>query len=122
MIPTYTRKANGQQYRYYVSQVVIDRAKTGSVTRVPAAAIERVVEEELVRRLSPTEQKRWKSSAHLDRAGRLQSLVASVIVREQEVEIRLAKEADRALADAGRGHGPEGADRVIKRTPPRKAA
>ncbi len=116
MIPTYTRKANGQQYRYYVSQGVIDPAKgaTGSVTRVPAEAIERVVEEELVRRLSPSEQKRWKSSALLDRAERLQALVAGVVVRAREVEIQIAQEAHRVSADAAPGDGLGEEVRVIK--------
>jgi DNA invertase Pin-like site-specific DNA recombinase len=116
MIPTYSRKASGQQYRYYVSQGLLDPAKNsiGSVTRVPAEAVERVVEQEIFRRLPPAEQKKWKSSALVDRAGQLQSLVATVVVRERELEIRLAEEAGRALAESVVGPGPEGDDRVIK--------
>jgi hypothetical protein len=116
MTPTYTRKANGQQYRYYVSQVVLEPTKgtTGSVTRVPAEAIESVVEQEIFRRLPLAEQMRWKSSALADRAGRLQALVAAVVVREREVEIQIAEEADRVSADAAPGDGLSGEVQVIK--------
>jgi hypothetical protein len=116
MIPTYSRKANGQQYRYYVSQGLLDPAKgpIGSVTRVPAEAVERLVEEEFIRRLSQTEQKRWQSSALADRAERLRMLVAKVIVREREIEISLSDDADRGLTNMVPGSGPEGGERVIK--------
>jgi hypothetical protein len=116
MIPTYSRKANGQQYRYYVSQGLLDPAKgaTGFVSRVPAEAIERLVEEEVFRRLSPAEQKRWNSSALTDRAGRLRMLVTNVVVREREIEIGLSDDADGALAETVPGTGPEGGERVIK--------
>jgi DNA invertase Pin-like site-specific DNA recombinase len=114
MIPTYTRKANGQQYRYYVSQGVVDPSKgaSGSVMRIPAEAIERLAQEEVVRRLPPIEQKRWKSSALADRAERLQALVAGIVVREREVEIQMA-EADQ-MSDAAPGDGLRGEARVIK--------
>jgi hypothetical protein len=116
MIPTYTRKANGQQYRYYVSQGLLDPAKgsIGSVTRVPAEAVERLVGEEVIRRLSPTERKRWKSSALADRAERLRMLVANVVVREREIEIGLSDDADGALADTVPGSGPAGGERMIR--------
>jgi hypothetical protein len=116
MIPTYSRKANGQQYRYYVSQGLLDPAKgaTGFVSRVPAEAIERLVEEEVFRRLSPAEQKRWNSSALTDRAGRLRMLVTNVVVRKREIEIGLSDDADGALAETVPGTGPEGGERVIK--------
>jgi DNA invertase Pin-like site-specific DNA recombinase len=116
MIPTYSRKANGQQYRYYVSQGLLDPAKgpVGSVSRVPAEAVERLVEEEVIRRLSPTEQKRWKSNALADRAERLRMLVAKVVVREREIEIGLSEEVDPAHADAVTESGSEGDERVIK--------
>lgn len=116
MIPTYSRKANGQQYRYYVSQGLLDPAKgtTGSVSRVPAEAIERLVEDEVFRRLSPAEQKRWKSSALADRADRLRMLVVMIVVREREIEIGLSDEVDRAGAETVPGSGLEGGERVIK--------
>jgi site-specific DNA recombinase len=47
MSPSYATKRNGQRYHYYVSQARLqnDRARAGTVARVPAKEIERLVQE-----------------------------------------------------------------------------
>jgi len=54
MSPSHAKKSNGRRYRYYVSQALLqnDRARAGTVNRVPAEAIERLVDTE-IRRLWP---------------------------------------------------------------------
>jgi site-specific DNA recombinase len=49
MSPAYTTKRNGQRYHYYVSQAVLrgEKAKAGTIARVPAFEIERLVVEAL---------------------------------------------------------------------------
>lgn len=50
MRPTYTRKADGREYRYYASDVdPIISMRTSTITRVPAAPIEAIVEQALQR-------------------------------------------------------------------------
>jgi site-specific DNA recombinase len=60
MTPTYSRKPGGQEYRYYVSSVVITGtpSEAGSIPRVPAQAIEDIVDQYLRRLVlggSPTD-------------------------------------------------------------------
>lgn len=47
MSPSYATKRNGQRYHYYVSQARLqnDKARAGTVARVPAKEIERLVQE-----------------------------------------------------------------------------
>ena len=49
MSPGYTTKRNGQRYHYYVSQALLrgENATRGTVARVPAGEIERLVAEAL---------------------------------------------------------------------------
>ena len=51
MTPTYSRKPGGQEYRYYVSSVVITGtpSQAGAIPRVPAQAIEDIVDQYLRR-------------------------------------------------------------------------
>jgi len=44
MSPSHTKKSNGRRYRYYVSQALLqnDRARAGTVSRIPAEAIEQL--------------------------------------------------------------------------------
>ena len=48
MSPSHTKKSNGRRYRYYVSQALLqnDRACASTVSRVPAEAIEGLVDTE----------------------------------------------------------------------------
>jgi site-specific DNA recombinase len=56
MSPAYTTKRNRQRYHYYVSQALLrgEKAKAGTVARVPAFEIERLV----VQALAPTADRR----------------------------------------------------------------
>jgi len=49
--PSPTTKSNGRRYRYYVSQALLqnDRARTSTASRVPAQAIEQLVDTEVKR-------------------------------------------------------------------------
>ena len=51
MTPTYSRKPRGQEYRYYVSSVLLTgaRSEAGAIARVPAQAIEDIVDRYLRR-------------------------------------------------------------------------
>ncbi len=51
MIPTYSRKSNGHEYRYYASSPTITgkRSAAGSIARIPAQAIEGLVEQSMRR-------------------------------------------------------------------------
>ena len=57
MSPSHTKKSNGRRYRYYVSQALLqnDRARAGTVSRVPAQAIEQLVDTEIRRLWSASE-------------------------------------------------------------------
>ena len=46
MSPSHTKKSSGRRYRYYVSQALLQnaRARAGTVSRIPAEAIERLVD------------------------------------------------------------------------------
>jgi DNA invertase Pin-like site-specific DNA recombinase len=102
MVPTQTHKANGQRYRYYVSQSL---ARGGSAARagyrVSAGAIEDLVEREILRRLPKARQETWSSATPWERAGRLRGLIASVEIATDAAEIRLTEEGARELAPHG---------------------
>src|SRR4030095_7966633 len=55
--PSHTNKSNGYRYRYYVSQALLqnNRARAGTVNRIPAEAIERLVDTE-IRQLWPASE------------------------------------------------------------------
>ncbi|MFN4018689.1 MAG: recombinase family protein [Reyranella sp.] len=99
MSPGYTRKANGQLYRYYFSQA-LDRGgenEPGSVTRVPAAAIEELVVAELQRRLPQAQAARWSLLTSSETALRVRAMVTGVQVKVDEVLLTLGVEAVAAL-------------------------
>ena len=97
MSPTYCRKANGQRYRYYVSQKLSDAGQAGSIVRVPAGTIEQLIEGEIRRRLPEGEAKNWGSLAPVERMARLRKVVAGVIFKSEEVEIRLTEDGEKSL-------------------------
>ena len=116
MVPTYTRKANGQQYRYYVSQCLMDPSKgsAGSVARISAEAIEQLVEKEVSDRLPPANQKKWRSASHADRSTQLRAYVSKVIIRQDDVEIQLTDEVRQLLARTQPSAAQDEAERAIK--------
>ncbi len=113
MNPGYTRKANGQLYRYYVSQG-LDRgrkAEPGTIARVPAASIEELVVTEIQRRLPEAETKRWPLLTPAELANRIRAIVAGVEIRTDEVLLTLTDEAKTALASKSkRGKGRTGSN------------
>ena len=99
MVPSHVRKANGQRYRYYVSQPLTaggtdDRIAIG---RISAGAIETLVVAEIRQRLPAREIQRWDTLAPSVQVQRLRELVASVIIRARDVEIGLSDEGIKAL-------------------------
>jgi site-specific DNA recombinase len=103
MVPTHVRKANGQRYRYYVSQPLTAGGKQDgdAVSRIPAGAIEELVSGELQRRLPEIEARRWDTANPKERAEILERLVGSVIIRVTEVEIRLTNQGAKGLVPRG---------------------
>ena len=99
MIPTYTRKANGQQYRYYTSPGLIpgSESEAGSIARLPAGAIEELVEKEIRQRLSEGEKKRWEAMPPTERTGRLRSMITSVVIKVDDVVITLTEDGGRSI-------------------------
>jgi hypothetical protein len=84
MTSTYTRKRDGRQYRYYVSQAALKQKPTVDVQipRIAATTIEQLVENALA------------SAQHKTRAAWWQS-VRKVVLRAKEVKIEFARtEAD----------------------------
>jgi site-specific DNA recombinase len=103
MVPSHVRKANGQRYRYYVSQPLTAGAKhdSAAVARVPAGAIEQLVESEIRRRLPAIEARRWEAANLKERAERLKEILGSVIIEVDGVEIRLSERGVTALTPHG---------------------
>ena len=104
MVPSHVRKANGQRYRYYVSQPLTAGSKPDGaiVSRVPANAIEQLVEAEIRRHLPSIQAKRWDTANPKERAERLREVIGTIIFRADGVEIHLTDEGARALAsDSG---------------------
>jgi site-specific DNA recombinase len=111
MTPSHTRKLNGQCYRYYVSQPSPNGSSVepGSLTRIPAASIEALVEVEIRRRLPEREGLRWDVLTPAERNGRIQAMIARVVLKSSEVEIELTEEGRATLGSAGRSaHGERG--------------
>jgi len=89
MVPSHVRKANGQHYRYYVSQPLMAGGTDDSIAirRISDGAIETLVMAEIRQRLPAREIQRWDALAPSAQAERLRELVASVIVRARDVHI-----------------------------------
>ena len=116
MSPAYTTKRNGQRYHYYVSQALLrgEKAKAGTVARVPAFEIERLV----VEALAPTADGRASNElfgqiqrvlVHPDRI-EIVKAPADGIGRDDEqqnaivvVKARLAHRNRAVVLDEGRG-------------------
>jgi site-specific DNA recombinase len=105
MIPTHATKA-GIRYRYYVSTPFLHGeakiASAGSVSRVPAADIEDTVVKSLREHLAAKQDGSTTSTARLGDRGDLAELVAGVVVRTDQLIIRLKSDnADEASDSPG---------------------
>ena len=107
MVPTHVRKANGQRYRYYVSQPLTTGGKQDgdAVSRISAGAIEELVVSELRRRLPAIEARRWDAGTPKERAELLKRFVGGVVIRTTEVEVRLTDDAAEAMSRSGSASG-----------------
>ena len=85
MSPTYTQKASGQRYRYYVSAALLDkgRGEPGAVSRLPAPDTEDLVRREISGWLCPEATDRIEWSVLID-------LVTSITVRRDGLEVALS--------------------------------
>jgi site-specific DNA recombinase len=100
MSPSHTRKSNGRRYRYYVSQALLqnDRARAGTVSRIPAEAIERLVDTEVRRHWSATDDLVGSSSKSADINLLPRDFVERVILYKDKVEIVMSQEGAKKLA------------------------
>jgi site-specific DNA recombinase len=98
MSPSHTKKANGRRYRYYVSQALLqnNRARAGTVSRVPAEAIERLVDIEIRRLWSASEGGASLRPAEVNMLPR--DFVERVILYKDKVEIVMSEERLKKLA------------------------
>jgi site-specific DNA recombinase len=96
MTPSHSNK-DGVRYRYYVSHVLLQRRKkdAGSVARVPAAQLERLIVEAVRARtkLSPVPRADPSDREWVDR------FVARVVVRPNAVEVELQETPQTSAAD-----------------------
>jgi hypothetical protein len=100
MSPSHTKKSNGRRYRYYVSQALLqnNRARAGTVSRIPAEAIERLVDTEIRRLWSATDDL-GGSSSHPAKVNLLpRDFVERVILYKDKVEIVMSEEGLKKLA------------------------
>jgi site-specific DNA recombinase len=97
MSPSHTKKSNGCRYRYYVSQALLqnNRARAGTVSRVPAEAIERLVDSE-IRRLWSASEGGTSKPAEVSLLSR--DFVERVILYKDKVEIVMSEEGLKKLA------------------------
>lgn len=88
MAPVSTHKANGQRYRYYVSDGLVSGAKVaaGPVARIPADAIEQLVAAQCSERCGAS----WATMSPTQRKQQVRAAVDRVVVRRSEVEIGFA--------------------------------
>ena len=98
MSPSHTKKSNGRRYRYYVSQALLqnDRARAGTVSRIPAEAIERLVDTEIRRLWSASEGGATSKPAEVNLLPR--DFVERVILYKDKVEIVMSEEGLKKLA------------------------
>jgi site-specific DNA recombinase len=107
MSPTHTKKSNGHRYRYYVSQALLqnDRVRAGTVSRIPAEAIEQLVDTQIKRLWSATDDL-GGSSLELPEINLLpHDFVERVSVYKDKVEIVMSEEGLKKLASYD---GPDG--------------
>jgi DNA invertase Pin-like site-specific DNA recombinase len=100
MSPSHTKKSNGRRYRYYVSQALLqnDRARAGTVSRIPAEAIERLVDTEIRRLWSATDDLGGSSSNPAEVNLLPRDFVERVILYKDKVEIVMSEERLKKLA------------------------
>ncbi len=100
MSPTHTKKSNGRRYRYYVSQALLqnDRACSGSVNRIPAEAIEQLVDAQISRLLCPTDDLGQSRLRSIEARPRQRDFVDKVIVYNDKIEIIMSEEGLKKLA------------------------
>jgi len=98
MSPSHTKKSNGLRYRYYVSQALLqnDRRGAGTVSRIPAEAIERLVEAEIRRLWSVSQDQLNLQPAEVTLLP--SDFVEKVIVYKDKVEIVVSDEGLKKLA------------------------
>lgn len=92
MVPVSTHKANGQRYRYYVSDGLVrgKKAEAGSLSRIPANDIEWLVME-LVEQRSPTRANgKWEAIVPAKQKQRVRDAVDQVLLRSNGVDVVLA--------------------------------
>jgi hypothetical protein len=96
MSPSHTKKSNGRRYRYYVSQALLqnDRARAGTVSRVPAEAIVRLVDTE-IRRLWSASEGGASRPAEVNLLPR--DFVERLILCKDKVEIVMSEEGLKKL-------------------------
>jgi len=89
MSPTHSNK-RGLRYRYYVSHAILQnrKAEAGSIVRVPAPDIEKLVLEDLRKHLAAIGETEDPNA--IDDRDLIERHVERVIVKAQAVEIRLA--------------------------------
>ena len=97
MSPSHTKKSNGRRYRYYVSQALLqnDRARAGTVSRIPAEAIEQLVDTEIRRLWSASE---GGTSKPVEVSLLPRDFVERVILYKDKVEIVMSEEGLKKLA------------------------
>jgi len=98
MSPSHTKKSDGRRYRYYVSQALLqnDRVRAGTVSRIPAEAIERLVDSEIRRLWSASERGASSKPAEVNLLAR--DFVDRVILYKDKVEIVMSDEGLKKLA------------------------
>lgn len=94
MTPSFSKKKDGRRYRYYVSQAILQNEKpnAGSLRRVPAPLLERIVAEAVRKRLKPLVEEggQWhKAPERLP----LRTLIERVVLSREVIEI-LVRQSD----------------------------
>ena len=95
MTPSHVKKRNGQRYRYYVSQALLQRRRdqAGTLARVQAQAIDDLVNDRLGRlRLGSRDADANETQRTLS-SSNLQALVARIEVSSRRITIALRKAA-----------------------------
>src|SRR5260370_33177419 len=101
MIPSHARKANGRQYRYYVSQAVLQgrQESAGSLRRVSAEAIESRIERPLCKSLPKAKQTEWALLSIEQKRERTTRLIDRITIRADNVANALTEPGRDLSAD-----------------------
>ena len=95
MSSSHTLKPNGKRYRYYVSQALLKESPedAGTLPRLPAPALEKIIFE-VVRNIIPDqEETRWNNSDLQNRTKVLNSVIRHITMGENEIRATLYKKA-----------------------------